>query len=80
MKKLLVISEKTDSEQSNIVSEFLSLQYNYGLYDFNVEKILEDLKNNYSLTVESIEIPYYTLKDKLGKQIVLEFSDDQFIY
>lgn len=76
MKKLLVVEERTSSQEINTVSEFLGMQYNYGLYDFDVNKIIDDLKNLYQMKLVDIQIPYYTLVDKNNKEIVLEFVDE----
>jgi hypothetical protein len=76
MKKLIVVEEKTESAQIYSISEFLGMQYNYGLYDFDVEKIIEDLKNLHELTLVDVQIPYYTLLDKNSKSVTLEFVDE----
>jgi hypothetical protein len=76
MKKLCVVEEETTSHMSGLVSEFLSLQYNYGLYDFNVDKILFDLDSQYSIKHVSSNAPYYTLTDKNGGIIRLVFLEE----
>lgn len=76
MKKLLVVQEETNSNLSQSISEFLSMQYNYGLYDFNTEKLLEDMSHKFKIKVAEINPPYYKLIDNQENNIVLEFLDD----
>jgi hypothetical protein len=76
MKKLCVLEEETTSSMSGLVSEFLSLQYNYGLYDFNIDKIFSDLDSHYSIKHVSSNAPYYTLSDRNGGIIRLVFLEE----
>lgn len=76
MKKLVVIPEKTTSSKTNQISEFFSMQYNYGLYDFNAEKIINDACEAHNLKIASIEAPYYTLIDENNEVITAMFSED----
>lgn len=75
MKKLIVLDEETNSKYKNLVAEFLSMQYNYGLYDFNTEKIFADLDNQYGIKVKSTYIPYYELEDKDGGFLKIMFME-----
>jgi hypothetical protein len=76
MKKLVVIEDETTSPYSGLVSEFLSMQYNYGLYDFNADKILADLDSQYGIKLKSTRMPYYDLEDKNGGVIKIMFMED----
>lgn len=75
MKKLVVVEEDTNSSLKDLVAEFLSMQYNYGLYDFNVEKILADLETQYGITLKDTFVPYYTLEDRSGGTLKLMFME-----
>jgi hypothetical protein len=75
MKKLVVIEDETTSSYSGLVSEFLSMQYNYGLYDFNSDKILADLDTQYGIKLKSTRMPYYELEDKHGSIIKIMFME-----
>jgi hypothetical protein len=63
MKKIIILEEETNSNYTNIVSEFLSIQFNYGLYDFNAEKIFNDLERLYNVKLLETRLPYYKLVD-----------------
>lgn len=76
MKKLIVISESTTSNYQNNVAEYFSMQYNYGLYDFNAEKIIEDVCQAYNLKIKDINAPYYTLIDENNEVITALFTED----
>jgi hypothetical protein len=75
MKKLVVVEEETNSIQSSLVSEFLSMQYNYGLYDFNADKIFSDLDSQYGVRLIETRLPYYELEDKNGGKIKIMFME-----
>jgi len=76
MKKLVVIEEETNSIHKDLIAEFLSMQFNYGLYDFNAEKILRDLEELYGIRLVSTFIPYYDLEDKNGGKIKIMFTEE----
>lgn len=76
MKKLVVVEEETNSLQKDLVSEFLSMQYNYGLYDFNADKILGDLESLYKIKLVSTFMPYYDLEDEQGGTIKVMFMEE----
>jgi len=75
MKKLIVVEEETNSSYKSLVAEFLSMQYNYGLYDFNAEKIMADLDTHYGVKLKFTRMPYYDLEDKNGGTIKLMFME-----
>jgi hypothetical protein len=75
MKKLVVVDEETTSSLKNIVAEFLSMQYNYGLYDFNTDKLFADLNVQYGIELKATHIPYYELEDKNGGFLKLMFME-----
>jgi hypothetical protein len=76
MKKLVVLDEETNSSKKDLVAEFLSMQFNYGLYDFNAEKILGDLEELYGIKLVSTFIPYYNLEDDVGGSIKVMFTEE----
>lgn len=76
MKKLVVIEEETNSIHKDLAAEFLSMQFNYGLYDFNAEKILQDLEDLYGIKMVSTHMPYYDLEDKNGGKIKIMFTEE----
>jgi hypothetical protein len=76
MKKLVVLDEETNSSKKDLVAEFLSMQFNYGLYDFNAEKILGDLQELYGIKLVSTFIPYYNLEDDVGGSIKVMFTEE----
>lgn len=75
MKKLVVIEDETNSGYSSVVSEFLSMQYNYGLYDFNADKIFSDLNTQYEIKLTNTRLPYYELEDKNGGTLKIMFME-----
>jgi hypothetical protein len=76
MKKLVVLDEETNSSKKDLVAEFLSMQFNYGLYDFNAEKILGDLEELYGIKLVSTFMPYYDLEDGVGGSIKVMFTEE----
>lgn len=77
MKKLILVDEGTNSNYSGLVSEFLSLQFNYGLYDFNVDKILNDLIFMYGFKLKPSESPYYyDLEDPKGGVVRITYVEE----
>lgn len=80
MKKLVVVEEGTESPQANIVSEFFSLQYNYGLYDFDPDKIIQDLESHYGIKKIDGYPPYYNLEDGEGLPIKVMMTEDYVQY
>ena len=80
MKKLIVIEEETRSPKAGIVAEFFSLQYNYGLYDFDPDKIIEDVENHYGVKKVSMHPPYYDLEDADGLPIKVMLTEDYVQY
>lgn len=76
MKKMVVINDKTDSVKENLVAEFFSIQFNYGLYDFDPEKIVRDLEELYGVSLVSLEHPSYMFEDGVGGTICAEIVEE----
>lgn len=76
MKKLIVVDEETNSKKASSVAEFFSLHFNYGLYDFDAEKLLQDVAEKYDVHVKNISLPYYDLEDNEGGKIKVMFKEE----
>lgn len=76
MKKLVVLHEETTSTKEFQVAEFLSMQYNYGLYDFNPDKLLKDLEEMFGVKEVSRNQFNYDLEDENGGKIKLIFKEE----
>jgi hypothetical protein len=76
MKKLTIVEDETNSVHKDLVAEFLSMQFNYGLYDFSAEKIFRDLEDFYGVRLLSTMMPYYDLEDKHGGKIKVMFTEE----
>jgi hypothetical protein len=76
VKKIIIVEEDTTSSQKNIVAEFFSIQFNYGLYDFNADKIFNDLERLYNIRLVETRLPYYTLIDQNGGVITALFKEE----
>ncbi len=76
MKKMVVINEDTVSKKANLVAEFFSIQFNYGLYDFNPEKIIRDLEELYGVSLNRVELPRYVFDDGLGGIIYTQITEE----
>lgn len=76
MKKIVIIEEETNSSYTNTVAEFFSIQFNYGLYDFNAEKIFNDLERLYDVKLVETRLPYYKLVDPERGVISCMFKEE----
>jgi len=76
VKKIVIVDEETTSSQKNLVAEFFSIQFNYGLYDFNADKIFDDIQRLYDIKLIETRAPYYKLVDKNGGIITAMFREE----
>ena len=80
MKKLIVLSEESTSPKSSVAAEFFSLQYNYGLYDFDPDKVLSQLEEYYNIKKVGGFPPHYDLEDEEGFSIRVKLEEEYVQY
>ena len=80
MKKLIVIPEESSSPKSNLAAEYFSMQYNYGLYDFDPDKIFEKLEEHYNIKKVGGFPPHYDLEDEEGFSIRVKLEEEYVQY
>jgi len=81
MKKLLVTDvDMIDSGTVDKVQEYLSLQMSYGLYDFNTERLVDDVCRHFNLKVVGTAHPEIYLGDEAGGTLTLTFKDEYLGY
>ena len=81
MKKLLVTDvDMIDSDIVNKVQEYLSLQMSYGLYDFDTERLVEDVCRHFDLKRIGDSHPEIYLGDEAGGTLTLTFKDEHLGY
>lgn len=76
MKKIIVESSELSEEITNNVSFKLTSHFMYGLYEFNPERMIDDLCHDYNLNIQGINPPYTHLVDDQGKNLILKIVSD----
>jgi hypothetical protein len=76
MKKLLVKESELDSTLSDEISLFSTMQLAYGRYEFNIEKIIDDICRIFKLTYVGSEGNVYILQDSDERMMSLVFSEE----
>jgi competence transcription factor ComK len=75
MKKLLVSYSEVDQDITNNIELYSTMQMSYGRYDFNAEKIVNELCKVFGLTYVGTEATEHILQDKDEKVVRLIFSE-----
>jgi len=78
MKKLLVEKSELDEQTTTNIQIQLTSHHMYGLYDFNPEKMIDDLSRNYKLKQTNVNHPLFFLKDENNKEIILKLVTDDY--
>jgi len=80
MKKLLVSDSNIDTEVTNEISLQLSSHHAYGLYNFDPERMVEDVCRKFNLTLSTISHPKFILEDANGRELTLLISEENYGY
>lgn len=80
MKKLLVDESALDAQTTADISLRLSSHFMYGLYEFNPERMVEDVCKEYNLELVELVHPKYILKNAAGNTIELLVSEENYGY
>lgn len=80
MKKLLVSESSLPTQITNDISLQLSSHHMYGLYDFDPERMVNDVCARFDLEVEEIFHPKFILKNSRGDSITLLMSEENYGY
>ena len=74
MERIVVHESSMPDDKTQEISELLSMQFSYGLYEFDRERVIEDLLARYRLTIHNIDPPDYTLEDEQGRSLTLRYE------
>jgi len=81
MKKLIVTeTDKVEPLIASQVQEFLSIQASYGLYDFNTDRIIEDVCSHFKLKRTGGTYPEIYLSDAAGGTMTILFKEEYLGY
>ncbi len=80
MKKLLVEDYTVDDQLATEISLRLSSHFMYGTYNFNPERMVEDICQEYNLELVEIRHPDIILKNAAGKTLNLKVSEENYGY
>lgn len=80
MKKITVSESELDEQTTVNISLQLTSHFMYGLYDFDPEKMVEDICREYNLELVAIHHPHITLKDDEGNTVKLLVSEENYGY
>lgn len=76
MKKLTVQESELDQSLTQEIELFSTMQFAYGLYDFNAEKIIDDICRVFKLKFVGTEGHVHILEDKDERILSLLFSEE----
>lgn len=78
MKKLVVHTSELDQELTNQIELHSTMQMSYGLYEFNRDKLVNELCRVFNLEMVGEEPPIFILQDKEGKTVSLIMKEEYF--
>ena len=78
MKKLLVHRSELDTELTQQIELYSTMQMAYGLYEFKRDKLIEDICKVFKLTMVGEEPPVFILQDEEGRKIDLIMKEEYF--
>ena len=76
MKKLTVQDSELDQSLTQEIELFSTMQFAYGLYDFNAEKIIDDICRVFKLEFVGSEGNVHILQDGDERVMSLIFSEE----
>ena len=78
MKKIVVAESQINEEDRINIELELTSHFAYGLYEFNPERMVEDISHKYKLTLDSIMHPFFNLTDSEGNELKLKFVEENY--
>ena len=78
MKKLIVRDSELDDSLTQQIELHSTMQIAYGLYEFNRDKLVDDICRIFKLTKVGEEPPVFILRNEEGKTLSLEMVEEYF--
>ena len=78
MKKLLVHESELAQDLTDQIQLHSTMQMAYGLYEFNRDKLVDEICRIFKLSKIDSEPPLFTLEDSEGKTISLIMVEEYF--
>jgi hypothetical protein len=78
VKKLLVHRSELDTELTQQIELYSTMQMAYGLYEFKRDKLIEEICKVFKLTMVGEEPPVFILQDGEGRKIDLIMKEEYF--
>jgi len=78
MKKIIVAESDLEEQKTIEIELELTSHFAYGLYEFNPERMIEDISRKHNLFLESITHPFFNLKNSENKKLILKFVEEHY--
>lgn len=78
MKKLIVDASDLPDEVTNNLNLFLTMQYTYGVSDFDVDKVVAEACKAFSLQEVDREVPFVYLVAASTASVTLKFIQEDY--
>lgn len=76
MKKLTVLDSTLDKQTTDEISLFTTSRYAYGLSDFSLEKVSQEISKVFSLEIKELSFPLVTLTNTRGEAIIMKCVEE----
>lgn len=78
MKKLLVHDSELEEGLTQEIELYSTMQMAYGLYEFNRDKLVDDICRQFNLSKVGEEPPIFIVQDEGGRTLSLIMKEEHF--